>query len=65
MLNKYRVYYNTHQYADCSDTPRPAHRVVKAEDEESARQKVRDMKTVGKRFIGMVFQAELITENPT
>jgi len=62
---KYRVYYNTHQYSDGSGTPRSAHRVVKAENEEDARERVRALKTVGKRWIGMVFQAELVIEKAT
>lgn len=57
-LPKWRVYYNTHAYRDCSDTPRSTNRIVSAPSADEAREVVRRMERSGRRFIGMVHQAE-------
>jgi hypothetical protein len=55
---KYRVYYNTHQYEDCSDRPRSAQRTVEAPSEDHACEAVHNMRKAGSRFIGLVHYAE-------
>ena len=59
-LNKYRVYYNLHLYGDLSGRPKSASRIVKANSPDEAREKVRELGQVGRLYIGMVFDAELI-----
>lgn len=60
---KFLVRYNTHEFADCSDKPRSAYRIVEADTNAEARDIVCAMRAnneqVGKRWIGAVHQAEL------
>ncbi len=60
-LPRWRVYYNTHRYVDCSDTARACSRIVRAATADEAREIVRNMERVGSRqprWIGMVHNAE-------
>lgn len=59
---RFRVWYLTHKYIDCSDTPRLSSRIVKAESRDEAREIVRKMEKAGSRYIGMIHTAELIIE---
>lgn len=66
-MNKYRVYFNTHEYNDTSDKPKSSSKIVKAENEENARELICQMRdkreTVGtknKRYIGLIFDATLV-----
>lgn len=62
-LARWRVYYNTHQYVDRSDTARPCFRIVKATTAEEALEIVRKMERVGQRqirWIGLVHYAEAL-----
>ena len=64
-MKKWKVFYNTHRYNDCSDTPRACSRIVRAATAEEAREAIRSMKHVGRRqirWIGMVHHAELIPQ---
>lgn len=60
--DRYIVYFNTHRYHDCSDTPRSAHRIIKAVDAEEARNVLCDVRETigmaGSRYIGMIHHAE-------
>jgi len=60
---KFLVRFNTHQYPDCSDKPRSAYVVVDADTNAEARQIVCDKRNNeekhGKRYIGLVFDAEI------
>ena len=56
---RFRVAYLTHAYADLSDKPRLAHRIVAADTNDEAREIVRNMGMAGSRHIGMVHEAEL------
>lgn len=61
-MAKFTVYYNSHQYIDCSDTARPSKRIVKAENADEARQILVDMRQndqkIGQRYIGCIHHAE-------
>jgi hypothetical protein len=60
---KFIVWYNLHRYEDHSDTPQPSHRIIEAETAEQARdimcERRRQSGRVGRRFIGIIHQAEL------
>jgi hypothetical protein len=60
---RYIVYFNTHRYHDCSDTPRATHRIIKAQNAEEARDKMCEIRATsgmaGSRYIGMIHHAEL------
>ena len=58
-METYRVRYNTHRYQDCSDLPKSASRLVKAESPDAAREAVRQLGKAGSRYIGLVFDAEV------
>ena len=60
---KFRVFYNKHKYVDCSDNAISSSRIVVANSADEAREIVRDMKKAGKMYIGMIHQAEEITES--
>lgn len=63
-MNSYLVYYNRHRYADLSDTPQTATRIVKAETPDNARDMVRSSvtKSLKYQYMGMVFQADQINK---
>ena len=67
-VKKWRVFYNTHRYSDCSDTARACSRIIEASTAEEARELVRDLVQVGwsnPRYIGMIHHAEPHPSIPT
>lgn len=56
--HRYVVTFNAHNYSDFSDSPVSRQRIVRASSPNDAREIVRSLNKSGKKYIGMVHNAE-------